>query len=245
MMTAHTDLTVTAATAGSPQLTLGIALREVASFTNFVGGCNREALETLQQAVANGEPAAFYLWGESGAGASHLLQAICRAFTQRSEPAAYLPLTQLRGVPAAALTGMEQLAAVCIDDIDVICGDATWEEAIFHLFNRVRDAGGMLVIAGHAPPAHVGLRLADLRSRLGAMIGFHLHALDDDSKMHAMQLRARHRGMELPDDVAAFLLRHYRRDTKSLFALLDRLDETSLIAQRRLTIPFVKTVIDD
>lgn len=229
--------------AASFQLPLGIGLRDVASFDNFVAAGNREAVEALQQAVAGAQPAMFYLWGEPGGGKSHLLQAVCRAFTARHEAAAYVPLAQLPDLAPAALDGLESLAGVCIDDIDSISGRGAWEEAIFHLFNRMRDAGRMLVIAACGAPAQSPVRLADLRSRLGAMTVFRVHALDDDGKRRALQRRARQRGLDLPDDVAAFLLRHYRRDTASLFALLERLDETSMVAQRRLTIPFVKSII--
>jgi DnaA family protein len=58
-----------------------------------------------------------------------------------------------------------------------------------------------------------------------------------------LQLRARQRGFELPDDVAHYLLRRAPRDPASLFALLDRLDYASLAAQRKLTIPFVRELL--
>ncbi|KAF0191409.1 MAG: regulatory inactivation of DnaA Hda protein [Gammaproteobacteria bacterium] len=230
--------------AKSPQLPLGIALREVASFKNFIAGQNGEAVAWLRRAIGGADERIFFLWGESGAGKSHLLQAVCREITALSEPAAYLPLAQLPEVSPTMLNGMDALGAVCVDDVETVAGNAAWEEALFHLFNRIRDNNKMLVVAGRSAPAQLPLRLADLRSRLGWGAVCQIKALDDDGKMQAMQQRARGRGLELPDDVAAFLLRHYRRDTGNLFALLDRLDETSLIAQRRLTIPFVKTIID-
>ncbi len=45
------------------------------------------------------------------------------------------------------------------------------------------------------------------------------------------------------EETANYLLTRRKRDMASLYALLDRLDLESLKAQRRLTIPFVKTVL--
>ena len=61
--------------------------------------------------------------------------------------------------------------------------------------------------------------------------------------MAALQLRASHRGLELPEDTARYLMTRSRRDMQSLYALLDRLDLEALRAQRRLTIPFVRDVL--
>ncbi|HKJ77017.1 MAG TPA: DnaA/Hda family protein, partial [Gammaproteobacteria bacterium] len=82
--------------------------------------------------------------------------------------------------------------------------------------------------------------LPDLVSRLGWGLIFHVRPLSDEQMIDALQLRARQRGLDLPADVARYLLRHYRRDMTSLASLLERLDHASLVAQRRLTIPFVK-----
>jgi DnaA family protein len=63
--------------------------------------------------------------------------------------------------------------------------------------------------------------------------------------MASLACRARGRGLELPDETAQFLLRRFPRDLPTLFALFDTLDTASLIEQRRLTIPFVKSVLDN
>jgi len=141
------------------------------------------------------------------------------------------------------LEGLEQQAVVTVDDVHAIAGQAAWEEALFHLFNRLREAGNRLVVSARGAPAALNLQLPDLVSRLGWGPVFQLQPLDDDGKRAALQLRARQRGMELPDEVAWYLLRRSPRDMDSLFELLQRLDVASLAAQRRLTIPFVRGLI--
>ncbi|MBI3775280.1 MAG: DnaA regulatory inactivator Hda, partial [Gammaproteobacteria bacterium] len=141
------------------------------------------------------------------------------------------------------LEGLERCALVCVDDVDAIAGLSIWEEALFHLYNRITEQGHCLVLSACAAPAELKLQLPDLASRLAWGLVLHLEALAENDKLVALQLRAQQRGFELPNDVAQFLLRRCPRDTPSLFALLDRLDEASLAAQRKLTIPFVRKLI--
>lgn len=222
------------------QLPLNLALRDDATLANYYPGDNREVVQCLAAAGTGAEARAVYLWGGPGAGKTHLLQAVCHEAGRREQSCAYLPLGELTGLCPSLLEGLERLDVVCIDDLQGIAGRADWEEAVFHLFNRCRDRGTRLVVGADASPPGIGLQLADLASRLGGGLVFHVRSLDDGQMVDALQLRARQRGLELPADVARYLLRHYRRDMISLSSLLERLDHASLAAQRRLTIPFVR-----
>jgi DnaA family protein len=95
-----------------------------------------------------------------------------------------------------------------------------------------------------APPASVGFALPDLASRLAAGPVWKIEALQDQELIEALQLRAHWRGFELPDDTSRYLLRRLPRTSAVLFALLDQLDTAALRSQRRLTIPFVKDVLE-
>jgi len=221
------------------QLPLRIGLRDSATFANFFSGSNAAVSHALQRQC---EPF-IYLWGARGSGKSHLLQAACHTVTEAGGGAAYLPLGELSAMPPQLLEGMEQMALVCIDDVDNIVGNAEWEQALFHLYNRMRDSGRHLVVAGLASPLALGLQLPDLVSRLSWGPVFQLQVLGDEGKAAALRLRALQRGMEMSPDVANYLLNHAPRDMHALFALLDELDVVSLAAQRKLTIPFVRELI--
>lgn len=221
-------------------MTLRVGLRDSATFANFLAGDNAAALHLLQQ---GGEPFV-YLWGGQGSGRTHLLQAACHAESAHGGSPAYLPLAALARAGTAVLDGLEQMSLVCLDDLQAVAGQGAWEEGLFHLYNRVRDAGGRLLAAADAGPAVLGVQLADLRSRLSWGPVFQLQSLDDAGKLAALQLRARARGMELGAEVGAYLLRRCPRDMHALFELLERLDQASLAAQRRLTIPFVRELIN-
>ncbi|MCW8918642.1 MAG: DnaA regulatory inactivator Hda [Gammaproteobacteria bacterium] len=221
------------------QLPLRIGLRDGATFTNFYPGPNAAAVHALQAAR---EPF-LYLGGPPGCGRSHLLQAACHAVSEAGGLAAYLPLEECMAMSPQMLAGMEQMALLALDDVERLAGNAEWEQALFHLYNRMRDAGHRLIVVGNAPPAALGIALPDLLSRLGWGPVFQLQPLSDSEKSAALRLRANQRGMELPAEVADYLLNHASREMPDLIALLERLDEGSLAAQRRLTIPFVRPFI--
>ncbi|MWV13222.1 DnaA regulatory inactivator Hda [Pseudomonas sp. R-28-1W-6] len=228
------------------QLPLGVRLRDDATFANYYPGANAAALgyvERLCEADAGWTESLIYLWGSDGVGRSHLLQAACLRFEQRGESVVYLPLAEVADYGPELLDNLEQCELVCLDDLEAVAGRPEWEEALFHLFNRLRDSGRRLLIAAAAAPRELPIGLADLQSRLTLALVFQLHALSDEDKLRALQLRASRRGLHLTDEVGRFILNRGERSMSALFELLERLDQASLQAQRKLTIPFLKEVL--
>jgi DnaA family protein len=141
------------------------------------------------------------------------------------------------------LEGLRQVECLCIDDIDTVVGQPEWERALFAVLQGVEESGSRLVAAAESPPALLQWALRDLGSRFSASAVFQIKMLDDTEQQVALQLRARLRGFDLPDDTSRWLQRHYPRDMRKLYELLDTLDEAALVAQRRLTVPFIREVL--
>ena len=228
----------------SAQLTLPVAISDDARFANYFAGPNQQVVEALQaQWTTRGEPM-IYLWGSAGTGRSHLLQAACHYADGLGHQSIYLPLDELISYSPAVLEGMDQLPLVALDNLQAIAGRADWEEALFHLYNRIRDRQSHLLMAADQAPLNVGVVLPDLCSRLSWGMVYQLEPLEDEEKVQALLLRARHRGLNLTDDVARFVLTRGPRDMNGVFEVLERLDQASLRAQRKLTIPFVKSEME-
>ena len=228
------------------QLSLGMRLRDDATFANYYPGANAVTLGYVEHACEVEDQwmdGVLYIWGASGVGRSHLLQAACLRVEERGGRALYLPLADLAEHGPQLLDNVEFCDLVCLDDIQAVLGQAHWEEALFHAFNRMLDAGKQLLIAADASPRKLPIKLADLQSRLSLALVFQLHELSDDDKLRALQLRASRRGLQLPDDVGRFLLARSVRSMTVLFDTLEQLDTASLQAQRKLTIPFLKEAL--
>jgi DnaA family protein len=202
-------------------------------------GKNGEAVSRLRSEL---DPY-LYLWGETGSGKSHLLQAACQQAQAQGEQPAYLPFKSEHGLQPAMLEGLEAFSLVCLDDLQQLAGEPTWERAIFNLFNQLRDRGARLVIACDRPPGQLPLQLPDLASRLTWGPCYHLFPLNDDERLELLIISAESRGMTMSVDTARFLLQRTPRDIHFLTILIDRLDQASLAAQRKLTIPFVRETL--
>ncbi|MGE9552356.1 DnaA inactivator Hda [Erwinia amylovora] len=227
------------------QLSLPLYLPDDETFASFWPGENPSLIAALQSALQQEHGSYLYFWSREGGGRSHLLHSACAELSARGEAVGYVPLDKRTWFVPEVLDGMEQLALVCIDNIECIAGDEPWEMAIFDLYNRILETGRTrLLITGDRPPRQLNLKLPDLASRLDWGQIYRLQPLSDDDKLQALQLRARLRGFELPEDVGRFLLKRLDREMRTLFVTLDKLDRASISAQRKLTIPFVKEALD-
>ncbi|WP_019625500.1 DnaA regulatory inactivator Hda [Thioalkalivibrio sp. ALJT] len=225
------------------QLPLDLRLRDTSRFAGFYPGGNRlarDAVEALAVGSAMTAPQ-ILLHGPAGVGKTHLLQAACHQTYERGEPVAYLPLAELATAPPlAVLDGLERARLLALDDLDAVIGRAGWDEALFGLLNRLRDSGCRVLLAALAAPDGLASPLPDLTSRLAWGPVFRMQAPEEDDLKRILAQRAALRGLELPETVADYLVRHYRRDLVALLQLLDRLDLAALAEQRRLTIPFIR-----
>jgi DnaA family protein len=226
------------------QIPLDIRLSDSAVFEAFYPGANALALKSLRDLASRPAWALIWLWGTRSTGRSHLLQAVVAAASSGGERSAYLPLALIRRFGAGVLEGLDDVRLVAIDDVDLIAGDAGWEHALFGLFEALHASGARLVMAASAPPAQAGFGLADLRSRFSGGAVFRLHQLTDEDSIRALQLRARQRGVDFPEESARYLLTRVERSLPALFELLDRLDRAALAAQRPLTVPFLRKFLE-
>jgi DnaA-homolog protein len=227
-----------------PQLPLALRWPRRQRFEHFHPGANAAALAAVQAlAQAPGAPWV-YLHGPVGSGKSHLLMAACQAAGEAGRVVQYLPLAKLAD-RAAAIRGVAGSALLALDDLDAIAGEREAEHALFDLYNRAKADGAALLFAAETGPAQLGLGLPDLRSRLGACTQWMLKPLDDAERRDVLKTQAALRGIELDDTVLDWLFTHYARDLGALLDLLDRLDQASLAAQRRVTVPFLRGLLRD
>jgi DnaA-homolog protein len=225
------------------QLTLGVQLKERATFASFHTARNQELVAHLRYVAASAPSGSTWLAGPHSSGKSHLLQAVCAALPP-GRRAAYLPLEALLPFGPETLDGAENLDLACCDDVQVIAGLDAWEQKLFSMWQHALERGTALLFAARENPAHVDFTLADLKSRLASSAVFAVRELNDDEQLEALALRARLRGLEMPVETARYLQRRFPRDMRTLCEILDTLDDASFAAQRRLTVPFIRAWLD-
>lgn len=228
-----------------PQLPLALRYPPEQRFETWIGA---PAVLAQLQSLARGDGGRllgrnFYLQGAIGSGKTHLLLATCAAVDALGGRCDYLSLARVRGRARAAFEGLECTGLLALDDVDAIAGNREDEIALFDLHNRARDAGSGLIYAARDVPAALPLVLPDLRSRLVQCTLLGLRMLDDVGRAEILRQRAAARGLQFDEAALDWLLRRHSRDLSDLGMLFERLDQASLAAQRRLTVPFLRQVL--
>ncbi len=216
------------------QMLLDLGTPHLPSLQDFVVGRNAEVFQLLNAMADRTSSDRFvYLWGESGAGKTHLLQSLAQCL-----PARYIASHS----PLADFTYSPDVSLYLIDDCDRL--PPRRQIAAFSLFNQVKESGtAYLVTAGAYAPLSLQLR-NDLRSRLCWGLVYQIHGLSDEEKMMALADQAKQRGLSLSTGVLPWLLTHYRRDMHSLTKILDDLDQYSLQTKRTVTLPLLYELLD-
>lgn len=227
------------------QLPLPIQQMDDETLDNFYPENNLLLLNSLQKNINQLEQSFFYIWGEKSCGKTHLLKALTHHFYKQQRRAIYVPLSKACYFSPAVLENLEYQQLVCLDDIHQVMKNAEWEIAIFDLFNRIKSLGNtLLVVSSEYSPNGLDVDLPDLSSRLHWGEIYQLQGLNEKQKILVLQTAAHLRGIELPEDTAQFLLKRLDRDMQNLLNTLAELDKASLQAQRKLTIPFVKSILN-
>ena len=226
-----------------PQLPLALRYPPDQRLESFIGAPDG-ALAQLRAAAVGAAQDWLYLSGPAGTGKTHLALALCAAAEQAGRGPAYQPLLAAAGRLRDALEALEGRDVIALDGLDAIAGQRDDEVALFDFHNRARAAGVTLLYTASAAPDALGLVLPDLRSRLSQCGRIVLTPLDDEGRAAVLRTRAVRRGLALDEAAIDWLLTRTGRDLGGLVQLLDRLDRESLAAKRRVTVPFLRKVLD-
>jgi len=227
----------------SEQLPVQFELQSTQNFSAFYPGNNKEIISHLQKLFTNKEQQIF-LWGEAGSGKSHLLQATCQEANNTNKTSFFFSLDAKALPPTSILDGLENIDLVCFDNIDQISGNSKWEQAFFNFFNLHRDNDNYLLLSALCPPKYLEIQLPDLKTRMNWGLTLKLKPLTDEQLLKALTYKADALGFEIPTNVGKFLMNHYTSDLPSIWKLLDKIEQATLIAQRKLTIPFLKQIMN-
>jgi len=226
------------------QLTLPVSLFDGPCFDNFHAPESNDTVTAVRDIASSSTAGrAMFLSGAAGSGKSHLCWAACRLSSEVGNAPTYVPLRR-PGVAHTLLSGVPESGLVCLDDIDAVADDSDWNQRLFSLLEHHYLQGKVrLIVTARQPAAELEFKLADLLSRLKLLAGFRVQSLNDAEKINALQSRAQRRGMQIDVEVVDYIMSRFSRDTHALFAFLDRIDVDSISRQRKITIPFVRSVL--
>ncbi len=218
---------------GVPQLPLALHYPRDQRLETFIGAPDG-ALAQLRAIAVGASHDWVYLEGAAGTGKTHQALAMCSSAEQAGRLPTYVPLD-----------GLDARELVALDGLDEVAGNREDEVALFDFHNRARAAGVTVLYTAQKSPGELGLLLPDLRSRLGQCVRVLLQPLDEEGRAAVLRERALRRGLAIDEAAIEWLLSHTGRELGGLITLLDWLDRESLAAKRRITVPFLRQVLEE
>lgn len=228
--------------AGGGQLPLVLGVDRHARFESFLVEDNHTVVAHLRAVAEGTRRELVWVYGEEGSGKSHLMQAACAVADESGRRAMYLALDE--ATEPEVLAGLDSVEFLAIDDVQRVAGKEDLEQGLFSILNAAYGGTVTLVLAADRAPAALAFALADLASRACGAAIYRLKALSDEAQVRALMRHAEIRGFELDAAAAAYLYTRVKREMKALVGWLDRLDRESLIAQRKVTVPFVRALLE-
>ncbi len=226
------------------QLPLQFQFQANQNFSTFYPGSNEEVIKHLKHIFTHKEQQIF-LWGETGTGKTHLLQATSQLADNKTKTAFYFSFVIDTPLNPSILDGIDNYDLVCFDNIDLIAGNPQWERAFFNFFNRHRDGNKKLVLSAKCQPKYLSIQLPDLKTRMNWGLTLKLNTLTNEQQLDALIYKANDLGFEIPVNVGRFLMTHYASDLPNIWKLIDKIDQATLAAKRKLTIPFLKQIMNE
>jgi len=210
------------------------------TFEDYIVESNLKTLESLKSFV-DSSAYIFYLWGETGCGKSHLLNAYIDDSYQSNKQAVLIHPKDL--VKREYVSLIEMFDTICIDDSQLISGDKLLEESLFFWINEVKQAQKKIVLASQISNINEIWQLADLRSRLVSGITHQLMPLSRQGVLKVLNQQATQQGIYLDNKVINYLENNCSMNMAFLKQLLNHLDKATLIHKKQVTIPLIKNIL--
>jgi DnaA family protein len=210
------------------------------TFESFHSSSNKVVIDSIK----DDKNKLLWIAGLKGSGKTHILQATINYMDNGINRLLYLPMRESKDFTPDILDNLDQFDLVAIDDIEYVIGDFSWEEQLLILYEELIHTKSRILISSSDTPQGLSFKLPDLASRFSLGLVDRLKPMNEEQMIEAISLHAKVRGFNLPQDVAKYLISRVPRDVSVLVDIIKLLDYESLSKQRKLTIPFIKTVLD-
>ena len=222
------------------QIPLPVSISEYMTFESFHSSSNKVVIDSIK----DDKNKLLWIAGLKGSGKTHILQATINYMDNGINRLLYLPMRESKDFTPDILDNLDQFDLVAIDDIEYVIGDFSWEEQLLILYEELIHTKSRILISSSDTPQGLSFKLPDLASRFSLGLVDRLKPMNEEQMIEAISLHAKVRGFNLPQDVAKYLISRVPRDVSVLVDIIKLLDYESLSKQRKLTIPFIKTVLD-
>lgn len=202
------------------QLSLfSVDIKQAASLQDFNAPSFLPILKAVDE-LLDGSLTELYIYGSDGSGKTHLLTAIYSEYIKRDNNAIFLSFRELLDSDIEALTGLEAFHLIIIDDIH-LAHTQEWQEALFHLINRVRTFNGKLIFSANLPVVELPFGFMDLTTRLAQSLNFLMpDGTNIDDRSALIHSILKQKGWLLPESIVDHLLKEGPHLPKDMVSVL-------------------------
>lgn len=205
------------------QMVLDLSMRPAFGRANFwVAPCNQEAIAWIDR-YPDWPMHALLICGEAGSGKTHLAAIFSEERIEAADLAEdYIPVQK----------------KIVVENVDRSCN----EKALFHLFNRVHEMGGGLLMTAQKVPE---FQLPDLRTRIGMIPKAEIQIPDEQTIISVCAKMFSDKQIRVEPAVLTYIATHVMRSFDAVRKVVNLADELSLARGRPITIYVVKDAIEE
>jgi DnaA family protein len=227
------------------QIALPLTFDKQFSFDNFLSEQADFFTSSLKSSINQVGESLIGVWGGQDSGKTHLINATAHFARQQSSRFQFYDGFQLMECDPAQFDDFVNCEILLVDNLDAICGDLQWEQKFYQLINACKQGEMTLLFTVSVNPQFLDCTLPDFQSRLSWGLLLQLPVVVDTDIGQVLKFRAELLGIDLSKEVITYLLTHYSRQLSAQMGILRLLDEMSLSAKKRVTVPFVKKALSD
>ena len=229
------------------------------TFENFIKGPSNQFAYAAAQAVAANPSGAYnplFIYGPSGLGKTHLLNAI-QVEIKKNHPdynIVYVDCEMFTNeiITAVKTATTEQFRqkyreadVLLIDDIQFLAGKESTQEEFFHTFNTLHNDGRQIVIASDRPAKEIKSLEERLRTRFEWGLTADIQPPDFETRVAIVKRKAELLSLDLPDDVAEYIANHLKQNIRQLEGAVKKLNAYYMLEGIAPCIGVTTTAIKD
>ena len=219
------------------QIPIDFSFITTKNFENYIPGPNIEIINALVEFSNTIKSSIIMLKGKKGSGKSHLCRAVYHASPKN------IILLDSKNINEFYDINNSTDDILIIDNIDSLIQNHNCEEKIFAFINEFILNKKNILITSSLRLNEIDFQIPDLTSRLKWGLSFKINELNDEEKIQVLKKYALERGFLLPAHVCDYIMSHFTRDLYFLCNSLKFFDEKSLSLRKKITIPFIKSII--
>ena len=237
-------------------------LNERYSFKTFVIGKSNELASAAAHAVAEAPGKTYnplFIYGATGLGKTHLMQAIAHAVLERDDSArvVYMGAEQfinevIESIHSRTMVEFRkqyrtEVDIFLVDDVHFLEGKEMTQEEFFHTFNALHEAGKQIVITSDRPPNESPGLESRLVSRFEWGMVADIGQPDLEHRIAILRKKAEQDHLELtiPDDVLRFIAEHVRSSVRELEGSIIKLLLYASLKHREVTVDLASEALAD